>query len=44
MEDVMLDIMFDLPENQGATYVINERNVAGAEPVVPAREPRTKSA
>ena len=44
MEDVMLDIMFDLPENQGATYVINEQNVAGTEPVIPIRETRTKSA
>ena len=44
MEDVMLDIMFDLPENQGSTNVINERNVAGTETVVPAREARTKSA
>jgi len=44
MEDVMLDIMFDLPDNQGATYVINERNVEGTEPVVPIRETRTKSA
>jgi hypothetical protein len=40
----MLDIMFDLPENQGSTYVINERNVEGTEPVLPARETRTKSA
>jgi ATP-dependent Clp protease ATP-binding subunit ClpX len=44
MEDVMLDIMFDLPDHQGATYVINERNVAGTEPVIPLREARTKSA
>ena len=45
MEDVMLDIMFDLPENGGSTYVINERNVAGTEPVVPIREAaRHKSA
>jgi ATP-dependent protease Clp ATPase subunit len=44
MEDVMLDIMFDLPEQQGSTYVINERNVEGTEPVVPLREARTKSA
>jgi ATP-dependent Clp protease ATP-binding subunit ClpX len=45
MEDVMLDIMFDLPENSGSTYVINERNVAGTEPVVPIREAaRHKSA
>jgi ATP-dependent Clp protease ATP-binding subunit ClpX len=44
MEDTMLDIMFDLPDHQGATYVINERNVEGAEPVIPLREARTKSA
>ncbi len=45
MEDVMLDIMFDLPENNGSAYVINERNVAGTEPVVPIREAaRHKSA
>ena len=44
MEDVMLDIMFDLPEQQGSTYVINERNVEGTEPVVPLREARHKSA
>jgi ATP-dependent Clp protease ATP-binding subunit ClpX len=45
MEDVMLDIMFDLPENNGSTYVINERNVAETEPVVPVREAaRHKSA
>jgi ATP-dependent Clp protease ATP-binding subunit ClpX len=45
MEDVMLDIMFDLPEHNGSTYVINDRNVAGTEPVVPVREAaRHKSA
>jgi ATP-dependent Clp protease ATP-binding subunit ClpX len=44
MEDTMLDIMFDLPDHQGATYVINERNVEGVEPVIPIREARTKSA
>jgi ATP-dependent Clp protease ATP-binding subunit ClpX len=44
MEDTMLDIMFDLPDHQGSTYVINERNVAGVEPVVPLREARPKSA
>jgi len=44
MEDVMLDIMFDLPENTGSTYVINDRNVDGTEPVVPVREARHKSA
>jgi ATP-dependent Clp protease ATP-binding subunit ClpX len=44
IEDVMLDIMFDLPDHAGSTYVINERNVAGTEPVVPMREARHKSA
>jgi ATP-dependent Clp protease ATP-binding subunit ClpX len=44
MEDVMLDIMFDLPDHQGSTYVIDEQHVEGTEPVVPIREPRTKSA
>ena len=44
LEDVMLDIMFDLPENGGSTYIINERNVAGTEPVVPIRDVRHKSA
>jgi ATP-dependent Clp protease ATP-binding subunit ClpX len=44
LEDTMLDIMFDLPDHQGATYVINERNVEGTEPVIPLREARTKSA
>jgi len=44
MEDTMLDIMFDLPDHQGATYVINERNVEGTEPVTLLREARTKSA
>jgi ATP-dependent Clp protease ATP-binding subunit ClpX len=44
LEDVMLDIMFELPENGGSTYIINERNVAGTEPVVPIRDVRHKSA
>jgi ATP-dependent Clp protease ATP-binding subunit ClpX len=44
MEDTMLDIMFDLPDQQGSTYVINERHVEGTEPVVPLREARHKSA
>jgi len=44
LEDVMLDIMYELPENSGSTYVINERNVAGTEPVVPIRDVRHKSA
>jgi ATP-dependent Clp protease ATP-binding subunit ClpX len=44
MEDVMLDIMFDLPDHQGSTYVIDARHVEGVEPVVPLREARPKSA
>ena len=44
MEDTMLDIMFDLPDHQGSTYVINEQNVDGIEPVLPLREARPKSA
>ena len=44
IEDVMLDIMFDLPDNAGSSYVINERNVEGLEPVIPLIEARHKSA
>ena len=44
IEDVMLDIMFDLPDNNGSSYVINERNVEGLDPVIPMREARHKSA
>jgi len=44
IEDVMLDVMFELPDHSGSSYVITERNVQGVEPVVPIREARTKSA
>ena len=44
IEDVMLDVMFNLPEHAGSSYLITERNVEGKEPVVPIREARTKSA
>ena len=45
IEDVMLDVMFDLPDHSGSSYVITERNVDDKEPVVPARESaRHKSA
>jgi len=44
MEDVMLDIMFDLPDHQGSTYVIDARHVDGTERVMPLREARPKSA
>ena len=44
IEDVMLDVMFDLPDNAGSSYVITERNVDHIDPVVPRRETRHKSA
>ncbi|MBL7192779.1 MAG: ATP-dependent Clp protease ATP-binding subunit ClpX [Pirellulales bacterium] len=44
MEDVMLDLMFDLPEHAGSNYVIDERNVDGSETVVPIPPARHKSA
>jgi ATP-dependent Clp protease ATP-binding subunit ClpX len=44
IEDVMLDVMFELPDHSGSSYVITERNVQGVEPIVPIREARTKSA
>jgi ATP-dependent Clp protease ATP-binding subunit ClpX len=44
IEDVMLDIMFELPEHPGSRYVITERNVDAGEPVLPLPEARTKSA
>jgi ATP-dependent Clp protease ATP-binding subunit ClpX len=44
MEDVMLDLMFDLPEHAGCTYVIDDRHVEGCEPVVPIPPARHKSA
>ena len=44
MEGIMLDLMFDLPEHQGSSYVITEANVEKKEPVLPIREARPKSA
>ena len=44
IEDVMLDVMFDLPDHSGSSYVITEQNVDEKEPVVPVREARHKSA
>jgi hypothetical protein len=41
---VMLDLMFDLPEHAGCTYVIDDRHVEGCEPVVPIPPARHKSA
>jgi ATP-dependent Clp protease ATP-binding subunit ClpX len=44
MEDVMLDLMYDLPDHAGSTYVIDEQHVAGCQPVVPIPPARHKSA
>ena len=44
IEDVMLDVMFDLPDNPGTSYLITDRNVNAGEPVLPVREARHKSA
>ena len=44
IEDVMLDVMFDLPDNAGTSYLITERNIDAGEPVLPIREARHKSA
>jgi ATP-dependent Clp protease ATP-binding subunit ClpX len=44
MEGIMLDLMFDLPDHQGSSYVITEGAVERAEPVLPVREARPKSA
>ena len=44
IEDVMLNIMIELPERAGSSYVIHERNVTGGEQVEPVKEPRNKSA
>ncbi|HTQ40960.1 MAG TPA: ATP-dependent Clp protease ATP-binding subunit ClpX [Pirellulales bacterium] len=44
IEEVMLDVMYDLPENQGARYVITENNVAGQERIFPLVEEKKNSA
>jgi ATP-dependent Clp protease ATP-binding subunit ClpX len=44
IEDVMLDVMFDLPDNAGTSYLITDRNIDAGEPVLPIREARHKSA
>ncbi len=38
IEEVMLDIMYDLPENQGARYVVTENAVNRREPIFPMVE------
>jgi ATP-dependent Clp protease ATP-binding subunit ClpX len=44
IEEVMLDIMFHLPEHPGAAYLINEGNVSGRERAYPILEAKNKSA
>ena len=45
IEEVMLDIMFDLPEQgHGSRYVITKDVVEGREPLFPIAEPKNKSA
>jgi ATP-dependent Clp protease ATP-binding subunit ClpX len=44
IEEVMLDIMFHLPEHPGAAYLINDANVSGREPAFPILEAKNKSA
>ncbi len=45
IEDVMLDIMFDLPEQKpGSKYLIDEKFVEGGRNVLPLPEPKHKSA
>jgi ATP-dependent Clp protease ATP-binding subunit ClpX len=45
IEEVMLDIMYDLPENNGASYVITDEAVYGRERTYPiVAEPKKNSA
>jgi ATP-dependent Clp protease ATP-binding subunit ClpX len=44
IEEVMLDIMYELPEHPGASYLIDEAVVAGRQPAYPIVEAKTKSA
>jgi ATP-dependent Clp protease ATP-binding subunit ClpX len=48
IEEVMLDIMFDLPDQSpGSRYLVNEDVVSGREQLIPlpaAAEPKTKTA
>ena len=45
IEEVMLDIMFDLPEHgNGKRYMINKDVVEGRQPLFPIVEPKNKSA
>ena len=40
----MLDVMYDLPENNGASYVITDEAVYGRERTYPIVEPKKNSA
>jgi ATP-dependent Clp protease ATP-binding subunit ClpX len=44
IEEVMLDVMYDLPENQGARYVVTENAVHGRERIFPMAEEKKNSA
>jgi ATP-dependent Clp protease ATP-binding subunit ClpX len=44
IEEVMLDVMYDLPENQGARYVVTENAVHGRERIFPMVEEKKNSA
>ena len=45
IEEVMLDIMFDLPEHgRGSRYMITKDVVEGRKPMFPIAEPKNKSA
>ena len=44
MEDVMLDVMFDLPDNTGSSYLIEAGHVDDKQPILPVPAARPKSA
>ncbi len=44
IEEVMLDVMYDLPENQGARYVVTQDAVEGRERVLPTVEEKKHTA
>jgi len=44
MEDVMLDVMFDLPDNTGSSYLVEAAHVDEKQPILPIPAARPKSA
>jgi ATP-dependent Clp protease ATP-binding subunit ClpX len=44
IEEVMLDVMYELPDNQGARYVVSEENVHRKERIYPIVEAKKNSA